>query len=321
MARNHDVQLSWRRIMRLLRFARLSQPTRQIPKWCVWSVAANLAGAGAFAGVVMQAQIRPSPGERESVSANTTALVSPRGRLTTVAQASRPDAEGSLLSDVQPGSPSASSSPSGPRHRLDYQDWLILLEKEAIAASQRQPDQLTVLLGDSISLWFPPKLLPSDRSWLNQGISGEISSGLLKRLDLIDETDPETILVMIGINDLIQDVGTATLLANYRLILENLQESHPRSDLVVQSILPHAGGAATWEGKARLLEIPNDDIRDINRDLEAIAEDYDAQYLDLYPIFADADGNLRPELTTDGLHLNDSGYLVWSTALQLHSRE
>jgi len=40
-------------------------------------------------------------------------------------------------------------------------------------------------------------------------------------------------------------------------------------------------------------------------------------YLDLYPMFSDAEGNLQTELSTDGLHLNEQGYLVWRSALQL----
>jgi len=316
MAQYQNFQALRRKTMRLLRFAQFSQPTRRLPRWCVWSVIVNLAGVGAFAGVFIQTHIRSNTTDGKNASGHGTSLVSPPDHLAALAQASRPDTDRILLP-----SSSADSPDLGPRHRLNYQDWLAVLEQEAIAVRQRQPDQLTVLMGDSISLWFPPSLLPRDRSWLNQGISGEISSGLLKRLDLIDGTDPEVILVMIGINDLIQDVNTATLLANYGLILDTLQDSHPQADLVVQSILPHAEGAATWEGKARLLEIPNSDIRDLNRSLEAIAEDYSAQYLDLYPLFADANGDLRPELTTDGLHLNDSGYLVWSTALQIYSRE
>jgi hypothetical protein len=35
------------------------------------------------------------------------------------------------------------------------------------------------------------------------------------------------------------------------------------------------------------------------------------QYIDLYPQFADQDGNLRPELTAGWIHLDETGYLLW----------
>ena len=34
----------------------------------------------------------------------------------------------------------------------------------------------------------------------------------------------------------------------------------------------------------------------------------------------DKEGNLKPELSTDGLHLNQQGYLVWSSGLKLFNQ-
>jgi lysophospholipase L1-like esterase len=65
------------------------------------------------------------------------------------------------------------------------------------------------------------------------------------------------------------------------------------------------------------LEIPNSRILEINQRLQAIAESEDAIYLDLYPLFADTEDNLNMELSTDGLHLNPQGYLIWHYALQV----
>jgi lysophospholipase L1-like esterase len=208
----------------------------------------------------------------------------------------------------------------GPRHQLTYQQWVNLLEQEAQAAATNPPDRLTILVGDSLSLWFPSELLLTERSWLNQGISGETSAGLLRRLDLFSETKPETLFVMIGINDLIRGVSSETLLANHRLIMQTLKEQHPQAEIVVQSILPHGAEQAVWEGRSRLLEIPNSYIRELNQQLEAIAVEEGVYYLDLHPLFTDTAGNLRPELSTDGLHLSSQGYLVWSSALQIFSQ-
>ncbi|NJL41121.1 MAG: hypothetical protein HC899_33615 [Leptolyngbyaceae cyanobacterium SM1_4_3] len=208
----------------------------------------------------------------------------------------------------------------GPRHQLTYQQWVNLLAQEAQAAAENPPDRLTILVGDSLSLWFPSELLLSERVWLNQGISGETSTGLLRRLDLFRTTKPETLFIMIGINDLIRGTSGETLLANHRLIMQSLKEQHPQAEIVVQSILPHGAEQAVWEGRSRLLEIPNSYIRELNQQLEAIALEEDVYYLDLHPLFTDITGNLRPELSTDGLHLSPQGYLIWSSALQIFSQ-
>ena len=205
----------------------------------------------------------------------------------------------------------------GKRHKFDYQKWVNILKQEAEVVAENKPQNLTVMAGDSLSLWFPSELLPNNKTWLNQGISGEKTAGLLKRLNLFDKTTPESIFVMIGINDLIAGVNDETILENQRQILNYLRKKHPKAQIVVQSILPHQGEQATWEGKEKLLAIPNSRIRNLNQQLRTIAAKEDVKYLNLYPLFADKQGNLRSKFTTDGLHLNPNGYLVWSSALQL----
>lgn len=226
---------------------------------------------------------------------------------------------GNPLSPEQVDQTQANTPDLGPRHQLTYQQWVDILKQEAKVASNRPPQRLSILIGDSLTLWFPPELLPQDRNWLNQGISGESSHGLLKRLDLFDSTQPEVIFIMIGINDLIRGVSEQVILDNQRQIMTYLLKKHPQAQIVIQSILPHGDKEATWEGKEKLLSIPNSRIRQLNEKLQGAAAQVGVKYLDLYPLFTNKQGNLRSEFTTDGLHLNPTGYLVWRTALQMYS--
>lgn len=203
----------------------------------------------------------------------------------------------------------------GNRQYLHYQQWVELLRREADA--NRDAPRLTVLLGDSISLWFPQHLLPGQRTWINQAISGEQSDMMVQRLDALDGAEVESIFLMIGINDLIAGEPESRVAKNIERAVGYLKRQHPEADIVVQSILPHGAERATWEGRDRLLLLPNDRIQAVNSALAAMANDQDVYYLDLYPLFADGDGALRPDLTTDGLHLNERGYLVWRTAIAL----
>ncbi len=205
--------------------------------------------------------------------------------------------------------------PAGERQFLTYQQWVSLLQQEAIAA--RAAPRLTVLLGDSISLWFPPELLPGRRTWLNQGISGERSQGLYQRLSLLDENPLEMVFIMVGINDLVSQVPPEEVVANLTATVNYLRATHPQATLVLQSILPHSGPQATWEGRDRLLALPIERIQATNQAIAALAAAQGIPYLDLYPLFATGEGYLRPDLTTDGLHLNPQGYWVWRTAIAL----
>jgi lysophospholipase L1-like esterase len=214
---------------------------------------------------------------------------------------------------------------------LTYEQWVAVLAREAAVMADRQPDNLTVLLGDSLSLWFPNNLLPTDYIWLNQGISGETSYGVLKRVKFLDPTRPKTIFLMIGINDLIRGVNEETVLANQRQIVRHLKLAHPTARIVMQSILPHGGDRTvkqhapsfpaageqsqsfTWVD--RLPYLTNDSIRGLNQRLAIVAQEEKVEFLDLHPLFVDSQGNLQEPLTTDGLHLSLAGYQVWRSQL------
>jgi len=217
----------------------------------------------------------------------------------------------------QQASPTPTIGSSGKRLQLSYEDWVALLRTEAQVIVDKRPDNLAILLGDSLSQWFPPELLPKNMEWLNQGISGEGSFGLLRRLKVVDRTEPQLILVMIGINDLIRGESEETLVANQLEIILSLKQSHPNSKIILQSILPHSDEQSTWERRDRLLAVPNSKIQKINQRLQIIAKEQKVSYLDLYPLFSDSQGKLKLNLTTDGLHLNPEGYQVWSIALKV----
>ena len=191
-------------------------------------------------------------------------------------------------------------------YKLTYQDWKSLLAMEAQAMTKGQgANRLSILVGDSLSLWFPKDKLPTGKLWLNQGISGDTSEGVSKRLSAFSGTRPDVIYVMTGINDLRKGATDKSILVNSSRIIHSLRQSHPSSQIIVQSILP-----------VRSQKIPNSRIRHINAQLAIIAQKQGANYLNIHNWFTDIDGNLRPELTTDGLHLSLAGYQVWQFALE-----
>ncbi len=222
----------------------------------------------------------------------------------------------------------------GAHHKLTYEQWVMLLRREATAIAQKHPPQLHILAGDSLSLWFPTELLPNGGTWLNQGISGETSYGLLRRVKLLDNNRPQTIFVMIGINDLIRGVREETLLANQREIIRHLKTNHPSAMIVMQSILPHGGDRASRRYLAsvkgdpatgqnphplwvkRLPLISNQRIRRLNQRLSLIAKEEKVQFLDLHDLFTDEQGYLHDKFTTDGLHLSYAGYALWRSQLE-----
>ncbi|PSN17185.1 G-D-S-L family lipolytic protein [filamentous cyanobacterium CCP5] len=186
-----------------------------------------------------------------------------------------------------------------------YQQWESLLAQEARATQAGQgQNRLTVVVGDSLSLWLPSDWLPRDRFWLNQGISGDTTAGILRRLHLFANTRPATIHVMAGINDLKNGASDAEVVTNLKEIASRLQRQHPQAKIVIHSILP-----------TRQPQLSSDRIRQLNQYIAYVARQQGAEFLDLQADFADAQGNLRADLTSDGLHLNPQGYRLWQQAL------
>lgn len=62
-------------------------------------------------------------------------------------------------------------------------------------------------------------------------------------------------------------------------------------------------------------------MREINEILAKEAPSLDVTWINLYPLFTDADGNLRSELTSDGLHLKPEGYRIWGSIIKPYATE
>ncbi|MBD1809182.1 acylhydrolase [Microcoleus sp. FACHB-SPT15] len=197
------------------------------------------------------------------------------------------------------------TSTGTPLQQPTHEQWKLLLEQEAKAVAKGQgSNRLAILVGDSLSMWFPSQSLPYGQLWLNQGISGENSGQILKRLSAFAKTRPNTIYVMAGTNDLRQGASDRVILDNIRQIVRRLRSNHPQAQVVVQSILP-----------TRLSAIPNQRIYNLNQQIAAIAQQEGTGFLNLYSLFADEQGQLQQDLTTDGIHLSHRGYQVWQEAL------
>jgi len=161
-------------------------------------------------------------------------------------------------------------------------------------------------IGDSLTEWFDwQKRFPAYRV-TNLGISGEPVEGLLNRLEKIRRTvdSPDYLFIMTGINNIAME--HYDIAGTYREIVSRLTSWFKNSTVVVQSLLP-----------VRLEWIGDNVIKDINRHLHQLAKEFDAEYLDVYRLFIDSQGNpMRETLLDDGVHLSDKGYEVWADEVE-----
>lgn len=161
-----------------------------------------------------------------------------------------------------------------------------------------------VFLGDSLTgngIW---EEIFDSAYILNRGISGDTTSGVLKRLDHITLLKPSKLFIMIGINDFQMGKSTNEILENYKLILDTIQEKTPNTEIFVHSILPINNGMNASAVDAST-------IIEFNEELRLLAEGLNVKYVDLHSEFVDENNHLDKKYTFDGLHINGEGYLVW----------
>ncbi len=167
-----------------------------------------------------------------------------------------------------------------------------------------------VFLGDSITEQFPLDDAFPDRHVINRGIGGDVVDGVIERLDVsVADLAPSRVYLMIGINNLVwatPDIALDEFLGRYEVLFEGLERSAPDAEIFVQSILP-ARGERWGEANVRVLEV--------NARLQPLAERFGFQWVNLHPVFLNAEDELREECAVDGVHLNVTGYMTWLETL------
>lgn len=148
----------------------------------------------------------------------------------------------------------------------------------------------------------------------NRGIGGDTTDGVLARLGEIIDSEPSAVFLLIGINDLynnsIQEPSVNYIANNIIEIAKKIKTNSNDSKVFIQTLLPIS------IKKSKDYELYNHSIGTIN---EIIVENQQKKLysiIDLYALFVNSEGELREDLTYDGLHLNEEGYKVWSNFIK-----
>ena len=155
---------------------------------------------------------------------------------------------------------------------------------------------------------------------VNRGISGDITEGVLDRLNEIIYYKPIAVFLLIGINDIfsadIPDRGKITpsyVSKNILKIADQITSQSPSTKIFIQTILPinHEIYTEINDGfPEHAVPLPIQ-INKINSLIKN--NDLGNKYtiIDLHSAFVDEHGLMNGAYSTDGVHLNDAGYQVW----------
>jgi lysophospholipase L1-like esterase len=168
-----------------------------------------------------------------------------------------------------------------------------------------------IFLGNSITAgtdWGKLLNLPQAK---NRGISGDITFGVLERLQEVIDRKPAKVFVLIGINDISRNIPDSLILRNYKTIIDRIRKGSKKTQIYFYTLLPVNAAFEKFKnhyGKDEHILYLNDEIRKFTAKNVTV--------IDLYPHFLDGDKKLRAELTKDGLHLIPAGYEVWKEVLE-----
>jgi lysophospholipase L1-like esterase len=183
---------------------------------------------------------------------------------------------------------------------------IAIFEKEPIVTGK------IIFLGNSITEMGDWKKLLGDATVLNRGIGGDITYGVLKRLDDITKRQPSKLFILLGINDIGKDIPDLVIADNYRKIIEEVQAKSPATKIYVQSILPV---------NPTLPHFPQhydkeEHVMHVNQLLKKLAEKTNSIYVDLFHLFLDNEKHLDKKFTIEGLHLKQDAYNIWIAYLK-----
>ena len=170
-------------------------------------------------------------------------------------------------------------------------------------------DRKIMFLGDSLTDLCEWAEILKDDQIINRGICGDTTDGILNRINNIIESKPKKLFFMIGINDLNQGVSVENIVENYTLILEAFKNQIPVTKVFIQSLLP-------VNNQLRSNSEVNKKVIDLNARIKELAQTFSFQYIDLFTAFLDKDNQLDAQYTSDGVHLNGQGYLIWKEIIE-----
>jgi len=189
-----------------------------------------------------------------------------------------------------------------------YPQRIAVFEQEPVVTGR------IIFLGNSITEMGNWKKLLNDTTVINRGIGGDITFGVLKRLDDVTRRQPSKLFLLIGINDIGKDIPDAVIADNIRKIIERVQAESPSTKIYVQSILPVNPDVPNFPQHYDKQE----HVLNTNQLIKKVVENAHCTYVNIHDLFTDKEGRLEAKYTIDGLHLTLSGggYEKWVAYLR-----
>lgn len=194
----------------------------------------------------------------------------------------------------------------------------------------RQLDKIThqeieqgqvVLLGDCIMENIDMLKYFNDMTIYNNSLSGDTTKSLLKTLyKRAIKYKPAKIFLSIGLNDIADEsLSVKEIYNNIIEIIKELQRRTKQSDIILVTLLPVHPSMRGKGVHNRAENIDNLDVEMLNYYLKNYARRTKLQIVDAYKHLKNDFDQLHIQYTTDGFHLNEKGYDVYTSLIKQHA--
>jgi len=170
-----------------------------------------------------------------------------------------------------------------------------------------------IFLGNSITEGGDWKALFPEKNVINRGISGDVTDGILFRLDEVTSSNPSKIFLLIGTNDMARGKSIEYVIENTEKIIVQIKRQSEETKIYLQSILPiNPNVGEKFSGHKN----NHQKIIEANRLLRTLAKKYDLKFIDLHKYMSNGEKHLKAKYTYDGLHLTEEGYEKWKNIIR-----
>lgn len=137
----------------------------------------------------------------------------------------------------------------------------------------------------------------------NYGIDGDTINGVKARAQFVLNKNPEKIVLLIGINEFSSFISVDEVFKKYLTLLKKLKQSN--TEIIVVKLL------------YTQMNSYNKKVTEFNSLLETHLKENNYSYIDLNDELS-SNEFLKDKYTTDGIHLNNKAYNIFSSSLKVY---
>ena len=169
-----------------------------------------------------------------------------------------------------------------------------------------------VMLGDGITAGVEWNKDLNRLDIKNNGIPGFTTSHFVWILnDDVIKYNPKICFIQSGLNGIQHGIPLNRIFTNYQSIVDSLLKHQIEPVLQSNYYVQYPSGSAINYPSASETILINSQVDSLNNYLSTLAIKKGVNYIDLNQYFLE-NGKLKKELSSDGFHLNDHGYKIWT---------